>query len=152
MLGGLSIRWNPYWFVPCLFALGHGVLHILPLFLGSKTLLDLLYDLLVIFLRYFVFIIANIKNFSSSIKLLLLIQKKKFLTNFPIKKFCFLGTKQLTFIRTKQNFVISSMYGFIEAHVLPGPYMFTLIVSCFVSTSKTATLNPCLLTLLRASP
>ena len=67
--------------------------------------------------------------------------------------FCFLGTKQLTFIRVEQNFVISSMYGFIEAHVLPGrPYMFTLIASCFVSTSKTTALNPCLHAMLRVSP
>ena len=55
-------------------------------------------------------------------------------------------------IYKKQNFVISSMYGFIEAHVLPGPYMFTLIASCFVSTSKTTALNPCLHALLRVSP
>ena len=102
MLGGLSIRWNPCWFVPCLFALGHGVLHILPLFLGSKTLLDLLYDL-VIFLRYFVFIIANIKNFSSSIKLWSLIQKKKkrILDQFSYQKVLFSGYKTVNIYKNQ---------------------------------------------------
>ena len=101
MLGGLSIRWNPCWFIPCLFALKHGVLHILPLLLSSKTLLDLLYDLLVIFLRYFVFIIANIKNFSSSIKLLLLIQKKKILDQFSYQKVLFSGYKTINIYKNQ---------------------------------------------------